>query len=157
MTENSLEMTTALSLLRKKIEEERDLHPKDYLEKDVELLYSIAHKHYTIDQYDKAEPLFVRLVLARPEQIAYWKGLASCRQMQKDFSGALIAWGMCATLDPDDLSFHIYGAECLYFLNEMEEAASAIAFVESKIDDNHPYFPKFIKIKRSLMGEEDGI
>ena len=156
MVEDSVELASVLSELRKKIENERDLHPKDYSEKDIELLYSIAHKHYTIDQYSKAEPLFVRLVLARPEQIAYWKGLASCRQMQEDFTGALIAWGMCAAIKPEDLSYHIYGAECLYFLGEMEEAARAIAFVESKIDDHHPYFPKYIKIKRSLMGEENG-
>ena len=153
---NSIEMASIIEELRKKIENERDLNPSDYLEKDIQLLYSIAHKHYTIDQYDKAEALFIRLVLARPNDVAYWKGLASCRQMQKDFSGALIAWGMCATIYPEDLSYHIYGAECLYFLNELGEASRAISFVESKINDQNPFYPKYIKIKRSIEGGNDG-
>lgn len=151
-----LEMASILEELREKIENERDLHPTDYLEKDVHTIYSIAHKHYTVDQYKEAEPLFVRLVLARPTETAYWKGLASCRQMQNDFSGALISWGMCAVLDPEDISYHIYGAECLYHLKEFIEASKAIDYIESQITENSPFYGKYIKIKRSIEGVDNG-
>lgn len=147
-----LEMITILEELKKKLASSTDLDPKEYLEKDVRAMYAIAHKHYCIDNYEDAEELFVRLVLARPANIAFWKGLASTRQMQKNYNGALVCYGMCAVLDNKDLSFHIYGAECLYYLEELEEAGRALAFVGETIKEDHPNFKAYAKVKLWVEG-----
>lgn len=152
-----LEMIDLLKDLTNKIESERDLHPKNYLEKDVQLLYNLAHKYYSINNYLDAEALFIRLVLARPLEKNYWQGLASSRQMQKNYSGALAAWGMCALIDNKDLSFHLYGAECLYHLEELDKAEAALTHVGNNISKDDKYFSKYEKIQQMLKGDnEDG-
>lgn len=152
--ESPLEMAETLRDFRERIEEDTDLHPSDYLEKDVKLLYTIAHKHYSCDQYKEAEVFFLRLVLARPAEKIYWQGLASCRQMEKKYEEALIAWGMAATIDSEDLSFLIFGAECLLQLGQEEEARGALDHVSKKITEDHPNFTLYTKLNLALNGDE---
>ncbi len=148
-----LEMAELLQEFTAKIENDRDLHPKEYLDKDVEVLYTIAHKYYTIDSYEEAEPLFMRLVLARPTNAAFWKGLASTFQMLKKYREALAAWGMIALLNPDDLSNHLFGAECLINLEYLEEGKKALDYVGSLITQEHPNFKKYNKLTLIVKGE----
>ncbi len=148
-----LEMAELLQEFTVKIENDRDLHPKDYLDEDVEALYTIAHKYYTVDSYEEAEPLFMRLVLARATNSAFWKGLASSQQMLKKYREALVAWGMCAMLNPDDLSNHLFGAECLINLELLQEAVKALDYVGSLITQGHPNFKKYNKLKLIVKGE----
>ncbi|MCH9617160.1 MAG: hypothetical protein SP4CHLAM5_03240 [Chlamydiia bacterium] len=145
-----LEMIEVLNDLKAKISESRDLSPDQYLEKDVKMLYSIAHKHYSIDNFIDAEPLFINLVLARPLEKIYWKGLASSRQMLKNYQGALVCWGMIALIHPEDLAAHIFGAECLYQLGAEQETAEAAAYIEKHITEDHPNYKNFYKIKLSI-------
>ncbi len=149
-----LEMAETLKEFREKIEHDGDLHPSKYLDTDVKLLYSIAHKHYFCDQFKEGEIFFLRLVLARPAEKIYWQGLASCRQMQKNFEGALVAWGMASCLDESDVSYLIFGAECLLHLNQKVEAKSALHFVSERIDKDHPNFTLYTKLNLALSGEE---
>jgi predicted Zn-dependent protease len=151
-----LEMAELLQEFTVKIENDRDLHPKEYLDKDVEVLYHIAHKHYTVDSYEEAEPLFMRLVMARPTNSAFWKGLASTFQMLKKYREALAAWGMCALLHPDDLSNHLFGAECLINLELEEDAKKALEYVGSLITEGHPNFKKYNKLTLIVKGEAFG-
>jgi len=145
-----LEMNELIDEFLKKIENDDDLHPSQYLDEDVKLIYTIAHKFYTLEQYKEAETMFMRLVLARGDNISFWKGLASCRQMQKDYAGALAAWGMCAFLDEKELSYHIYGVECLVELEEFEKANEAFIHVEKTITDDHPLSEKYHQLKLIL-------
>jgi tetratricopeptide (TPR) repeat protein len=144
-----LEMIEILNDLKEKINGSRDLSPDQYMKRDVKLLYSIAHKHYSIDNFIDAEPLFINLVLARPLEKIYWKGLAASRQMLKNYEGALVCWGMIALISPEDLAAHIFGAECLYQLGALEETAEAVAYIEKHITEEHPNYGNFYRIKLS--------
>lgn len=145
-----LEMIEMLNQLKEKIKDNRDLSPEQYLERDVKTLYSIAHKHYSIDNFIDAEPLFINLVIARPLEKIYWKGLASSKQMLKNYEGALACWGMIALLDPNDLSAHIFGAECLVQLKALDEAAQALSYIEKHITKDHPNYQNYYRIKLSI-------
>ncbi|MCH9621436.1 MAG: hypothetical protein S4CHLAM20_08560 [Chlamydiia bacterium] len=147
-----LEMANHLKELSEKIEGDDDLHPSQYTDEDIKLIYTIAHKYYTIEQYQQAEVMFMRLVLARGDNIKFWKGLASSRQMQNDHAGALVAWGMCAMLDENDLLNHIYGAECLVSLEEFDQARQALDHVEKSITEDHVAYQKFYKLKLAAQG-----
>ena len=149
-----LEMAETLREFREKIEGDTDLHPSDYLDKDIKLLYTIAHKHYFCDQFKEAEVLFLRLVLARPAEKIYWQGLASSRQMQKDFEGALIAWAMVSSLDKEEISSLVFGAECLLHLNQEDETRSILSHVSKKITKDHASFTLYTKLHLALNGDK---
>ena len=149
-----LEMAETLRIFREKIESDKDLHPSNYLDKDVKLLHNIAHKHYFCDQFKEAEVLFLRLVLARPAEKIYWQGLASCRQMQKKYEEALIAWAMASSLDEKELSFLLFGAECLLHLNQEDEVKSILDHISKQITHDHPNYTLYKKLHLALNGDK---
>jgi type III secretion system low calcium response chaperone LcrH/SycD len=150
-TETSpLEMVHLLQTFEEKISLEKDLHPSNYSENDVSLLYTIAHKHYLNGNYSQAETFFIRLVVARSTDILYWRALSSCYQMQKKYESSLISWGMCAVLDNKDPSYHLYAADSLIHLNEVDQAKKALDYVASLINKDHPLFEKYEKVKNLI-------
>lgn len=146
----NMQMGELIKELRKKIENDRDLHPSEYLDEDVNLIYTIAHKYYTLGSFREAEIFFMRLVIARSENLKFWKGLASSRQMQDDFAGALVAWGMCAMLDEDDLSNHFYGIECLIKLDQKDQARAAFNQIIDRCTEDHALFERSLSLKKQL-------
>jgi tetratricopeptide (TPR) repeat protein len=145
-----LEMLNLLQEFKEKICLEKDLHPSDYSEKDVQLLYTIAHKYYSNGAYMEAETFFLRLVLARATEIIYWRGLGSCYQMQKKYLNALTIWGMCASIDNNDINYHLYGAECLIHLKQIDQAKLALNHVKDFITYEHPTYQKYEKVKNLI-------
>ena len=103
-----IEMLSVLEELKARIKDKNFLHPEQYLDKDIKLLHSIAHKYYAIGEYQQSEELFINLVIARPAEKIFWHSLASSRQMLENYAEALICWGICALLDSENPNYHIY-------------------------------------------------
>ncbi len=88
--------------------------------------YEAAFQLYEERSYRKAAHLFTTLVLANPLAPHYWQGLASSKQMAREYEAALHAWGLFALFQPEDPLPHLHAAECLKALGEEEEAEKAL-------------------------------
>ncbi len=88
--------------------------------------YTAAFTLYEKKAYRKASHLFTTLVLTNPFAIHYWQGLASSKQMSREYEAALQAWSLVALLNTEDPLPHFHAGECLLRLNEKEEAEKAL-------------------------------
>ena len=151
-----IEMLSVLEELKVKIQDKNFLHPEQYLDKDIKLIYSIAHKYYTIGEYHQSEELFINLVIARPTEKIFWHSLASSRQMLANYSEALVCWGICALLDSENPNYHIYGAECLCSINEIDSAYEALSHAKTLLNNDLESSKKFEKIKLMIERKSHG-
>jgi type III secretion system low calcium response chaperone LcrH/SycD len=88
--------------------------------------YAVAFEHYELGNYRVAAQLFTQLVLTNPFSEHYWHGLASAKQMAREYEAALHAWGLLALLREGDPLIHFHAAECLLALHDKEEGAKAV-------------------------------
>ncbi|NDD58851.1 MAG: hypothetical protein EBZ47_06330 [Chlamydiae bacterium] len=99
---------------------------KEVSAQDLETIYISAFQLYQIGNYSKALDLFMQLTLACPFEAPFWKGLASCYQMQGLWDLALNAWSHSALLDSNDPTAHYHAAECMHAQKNFEEATKAL-------------------------------
>lgn len=104
-----------------------------------EELYGVAFQLYELGNYPHAEQYFKKLVLCNPFTEKYWRGLASCYQMQKEYLAAVHAWTSSALLEDKDPLPHFHAAECLFSLGEKEEALQALQAAESLLTRNEEH------------------
>lgn len=97
-------------------------------------LYTTAFNLYNDGHYETAAELFTKLVLSTPFNHGFWKGLASCEQMKKQYPAALHAWCMVALLDDKDPSPHFHAAECLLAQGDDAEAKKALNAAEKLLN-----------------------
>lgn len=95
------------------------------LEKEREF-YAIAYGLYEKGDFRGAAALFTQLVLTDPFSEHYWQGLASSKQMAKEYLAAVYAWSLVALLREGDPEPHFHAAECFLSLEEKEEALKAL-------------------------------
>lgn len=114
--------------------------PGKYLE-DVKQYYDTAYRFFTSGKYLEAEEIFTLLTVLDTMNVDYWMGLGATLQMQKKFKEAVDAYGAAALLDTQEKTPlpHAHAAECLWELNEVDKAASAInsALIIAKKDKKH--------------------
>lgn len=103
-----------------------------FTEEELKTLYTAAHQCYETGDYKKAGELFTLLAKASPFEFHYWQGLASSEQMQKNYRGALHAWGVAAILHEHNPLIHFHAAECLISEGETGEAAKALEMAEAQ-------------------------
>jgi type III secretion system low calcium response chaperone LcrH/SycD len=87
--------------------------------------YSAAFGLYEKGDYRRSAYLFTQLVLTDPFSEYYWKGLASAKQMAREYQAAVHAWSMVALIDENNPLPHFHAAECLLSMEEKEEALKA--------------------------------
>lgn len=104
------------------------------LEKEREV-YALAFGHYEKGDYRGAAQLFTQLVLTNPFSEHHWQGLASSKQMARDYRAALHAWSLAALLNEGDPKPHFHAAECFLSLDEKEDAAKALDVALSCCND----------------------
>lgn len=103
---------------------------------DAESLYATAFDHYEREEYTRASELFLQLLSMKPFEERFWKGLASCRQMEQSYPEALQAWSVVAVIaDPDPMP-HFHAAECLIAMKNPMEAVKALNCAEQRITAN---------------------
>lgn len=88
--------------------------------------YATAFGLYEKGDYRSAAHLFTQLVLTDPYSEHYWQGLASSKQMAREYLAAVHAWSLCALLNEKDPLPHFHAAECFLSLDEKEEALKAL-------------------------------
>jgi len=88
--------------------------------------YATAFGLYEKGDYRGASQLFTQLVLTDPFSEHYWQGLASSKQMGRDYMAAVHAWSMVALLKEGDPLPHFHAAECFLSLDEKEDALKAL-------------------------------
>ena len=88
--------------------------------------YATAFGLYEKGDYRGAAQLFTQLVLTDPYSVHYWQGLASSRQMTREYLAAVHAWSMVALLRANDPLPHFHAAECFLSLDEKEDALKAL-------------------------------
>lgn len=101
-----------------------------------EELYAIAYQSYETGNYRLAAQFFTKLVLCNPFAEKYWRGLASSHQMQNEYLAAVHAWTSCALLEIEDPFVHFHAAECLFSLNDKEEALKALQSAEGLLTNS---------------------
>jgi type III secretion system low calcium response chaperone LcrH/SycD len=88
--------------------------------------YAMAFGLYEKGDYRSAAQLFTQLVLTDPYSEHYWQGLASSKQMAREYLAAVHAWSLCALLKENDPLPHFHAAECFLSLDEKEDALKAL-------------------------------
>ncbi len=88
--------------------------------------YATAFGLYEKGDYRGASQLFTQLVLTDPFSAHYWQGLASSKQMAREYMAAVHAWSMIALLQENDPLPHFHAAECFLSLEEKDEALKAL-------------------------------
>lgn len=89
-------------------------------------VYATAFGLYEKGDYRGACQLFTQLILTDPYSEYYWRGLASSKQMAREYLAAVHAWGMVALLKENDPLPHFHAAECFLSMDEKEEALKAL-------------------------------
>lgn len=88
--------------------------------------YAIAFGLYEKGDYRGAVHLFTQLVLTDPFSTCYWEGLASSKQMAREYLAAVHAWSLVALLKDKDPMPHFHAAECFLSMGDKEEALKAL-------------------------------
>jgi len=121
--------------------------------KQRETLYSSAYGMYQVGDYVQAADLFTLLTLNEPYELRFWKGLASCRQMQREYKAALHAWGIVCLLGGHSPISHFHAAECYLSMGEIKEAAKALECAEFHLKSKkEPLSEKIEELKRICHG-----
>ncbi|MBQ6339872.1 MAG: tetratricopeptide repeat protein, partial [Kiritimatiellae bacterium] len=78
---------------------------------EMEAVYSLAFNYYRTGRYDEAEKLFNFLALFDHLNAKFWIGVGAVRQVKKDFSGAVQAYGYASFLDLNNPRPQLHAAE----------------------------------------------
>ena len=119
-------------------------------EQKQELLYATAYALYETGDYAGATDVFTTLCLKSPFSEVYWRGLASSRQMQKEYEAALPAWALVALLCEKDPLPHFHAAECYLSLQNREEALKALKAAEGLLTTSQEHAR--LKEKIQILG-----
>jgi tetratricopeptide (TPR) repeat protein len=120
----------AITLLKSYPSDGREIPGSLLKDEDLFVLHELAYNLYLSYDYINGEKVFRRLVIARPYEIKFWKGLASCIQMQERYEDALLPWSILSIIDPINPAPHFYAGECLISLSEITKAGEALFAAE---------------------------
>jgi len=122
-----------------------------------DLLY-LAFDCYKQKAYSQAAVLFQLLLVHKPLELDYWKGLAASLQGQKDYVKATQTWMMCSTLDDKQAKFYFYKAQCLYFYSDKRNVASALQEAKKRCSpDNKMLLSQINKLETHCLGKNKKI
>lgn len=117
--------------------------------KERETVYAAAYGMYEVGDYVRAAKLFTQLVLCDPFELRFWKGLASSRQMNREYPDALHAWGVACLLDGSQSLPHFHAAECYLSLGELSEAAKALECAKTLLGKSDPLALKIAELQKA--------
>jgi len=124
---------------------------------EMEAVYSLAFNYYRTGKYDEAGKLFNFLALFDHLNAKFWIGLGAVRQVQKDFAGAVQAYGYASFLDLSNPKPQLHAAECFLAMGDKRNAASSLEaldrFCPKDTDVGREYRAKAAEI-RKIIGEE---
>jgi type III secretion system low calcium response chaperone LcrH/SycD len=124
---------------------------KNFTSDELETLYISAYQFYQQEMYDKATEIFFQLTTSHPFEEAFWKGLASCYQMQNLFDEALHAFALASLLNDKDPYYHYHAAECLFAKKEMEDAKKALTKAQERLGPSDDDIKNRITLLQQLI------
>jgi type III secretion system low calcium response chaperone LcrH/SycD len=100
---------------------------------DIETIYSIGFNFYNQAKYEQAEPMFQFACVYSHLEPRYWMALGNCRQMMKNYKGAVDAYGFAFMLDNKDPWPTIQTAICYLAQGNKELAADSLTLADRSI------------------------
>lgn len=119
--------------------------------KGIENCYASAFGLYDIGNYEEAAGLFTFLALQDPFDARFWKGLASSRQMNREYQAALPAWANYCLLSREDPMGHFHAGECFLSMGEKNQALKAFQLAEVDLKEG-PIWEKIQLLKGGAHG-----
>lgn len=130
---------------------------KGITNQELEAVYSLAFNYYRTGKFDEAGKLFDFLALFDHLNPKFWMGVGAVRQVKKDFSGAVQAYGYASFLDISNPKPQIHAAECFLAMGDKRNAASSLEALEhfcpKDTDLGREYRSKAAEL-RKLVGED---
>ena len=124
---------------------------------EMEAVYSLAFNYYRTGRYDEAEKLFNFLALFDHLNAKFWIGVGAVRQVKKNFTGAVQAYGYASFLDLNNPRPQLHAAECFLAMGDKRNAASSLlaldAYCPKDTEVGREYRAKAAEL-RKLIGEE---
>lgn len=114
------------------------------------LFYAHGYMLYTRGQYLQALKIFGMLVQQDCSEAKYFKSLAACMQMLKQYQGAALAYANAYALDGNDSSILFYLAQCFLAVQRPTEGREA---VEEFLKLSAPGENNMLRQRASLMLE----
>lgn len=110
---------------------------------EMEACYIAAYNFYNHGKLSEALSVFTTLCMFDNLNPKYWMGLGATRQMMKNFSGAVEAYGLAGVLDYTNPKAPFYAADCLMALKQYDRAKmaleAAISIVENGKQEKKEY------------------
>ncbi|MCP5306225.1 MAG: SycD/LcrH family type III secretion system chaperone [Chromatiaceae bacterium] len=108
-------------------------------ETSLDALYNLAYSAYRAGRFSDALKVFRFLVTFDHLEKRYWMGFAACRQMTKEYRGAIDAYAVASTLDLHDPAPLLHTAECLLALDLRDNAVGALELAVETAGEDVPY------------------
>jgi type III secretion system low calcium response chaperone LcrH/SycD len=102
---------------------------------DLETIYSIGYNLYNQNKYSQAEPMFQFACFYGHNEPRYWMALGNCRQMQKNYQGAIDSYGFSFMLDIKDPWPLIQAALCYLAMGNKELARDSLDVADKTIQN----------------------
>jgi type III secretion system low calcium response chaperone LcrH/SycD len=96
--------------------------------------YAAGYNFYNRGRFIDALNIFTTLCMFDNINAKYWLGLGMTRQVLKDFSGAVEAYGVATMLDQTNPKAPFHAADCLIALKDYNMAKLALEAVISTIE-----------------------
>jgi type III secretion system low calcium response chaperone LcrH/SycD len=124
---------------------------------ELEAVYSLAFNYYRTGKFDEAEKLFNFLALFDHLNPKFWIGVGAVRQVKKDYSGAVQAYGYASFLDLSNPKPQLHAAECFLAMGDKRNAASSLEaldrFCPKDTEIGREYRAKAAELRKAV-GEE---
>lgn len=99
---------------------------KGITDESMESLYAYGYNLYNTGKFDRAHKVFQFLSIHNPFEKKYWLALGGCRQMTKNYEGAVEAYAYASMLDTKDPTAIFHAADCMLRLNNRQGAEAAL-------------------------------
>lgn len=96
---------------------------------DTDAIYALAHQMVVQGRYETAYGYFSLLVLYKPTNVSYLKGLALCYRMLERYDQALHVYSFLGAIDPQEVEHSMAIVECLLLKRDITEARNTIALI----------------------------
>ena len=96
----------------------------------------MAHTLFGLGKYKDSERIFNELIDHDPYSIRYWNALASAQFMREDYSAAITSSEYAIAIDPKDPESLLSKANCLYNLQNYEEALDYFQRYSKQADED---------------------
>lgn len=121
-------------------------------EKKIDEIYALAYLLYQKQHYQESSHYFRLLIVLRPAEIKFWKGMGACFQMQMEYEEALNCYMSCFQLNEENRTnpfYYVQIADCYFAQNKkdlgLEALDAAYNYAKRKNDNQILQHVKFMR------------